>query len=1147
MIRAAQTYPSPRPSPYNMGLADGMVGCGRGVAYRTTRHHHGILHSSFKKTSSFVNRCSLFGVLLLLLLPAIGFSQRTINVLQGAEIVQAAELRIRDEFSETRVSNELIESVIRVSLRYENTGNVYHDVYTSWSVVFDIDLTPISGTGTTTFTNQTLTIDYQPGGGVYTSEEVLDFSGFRRGTITVAPLPAQGTYAMPQGIIFGIELIQKTRFNLNITHAPKVKMLKNSPQVASKNVLPVWWNYRHGDESYDLEWLFVDVPTGDIANIDPSKISYDFRNARRINLHANHYEIPLAYPSGVLLVRVRANGWVKHGTGASAGYFFQEGPWSWATTISTQIDYHMPAEMYYLFQGLERDENWQYMATFAEQGKRKEVITFFDGSLRSRQQVTVLNSNNMAVVGETMYDHMGRGSLQVLPTPVPSQGIRYYAHNPDSVFNQGYTRAHFDKDNTINAPEPFPAGVGPAGYYSSQNTFLNNHYLEAMGSIPAVDDALTGGYPFTQTRFMNDGSGRIHSQSGVGGTHKLGSGHETRYYYGKPAGQRELDALFANEIGDVAFYRKDMVMDPNKLVSVSLLDPQGRVRATAISHNTHTNMDSVDYVTDTAFTSTEQLLSKQTPNPNMELVSSSVLSVSAGGTYFFNYLLDTLYYRDTCDGMDPVLCIYDLEISIYDNQEEVFLYNNLITHIGNTPDTLKFHLTLDIGNYIVTKVLKPNQDSLQAYLQQYAETQDCVPVPQVPWDSCDFECGADCYHLVMDSVYVDPAMLYITTQGDTLTFNDLQDSIAACIFSACDTATISYFDECAWKRSLLAKDMSPGGQYFDNHPAMFTPDLNPVPGHIPNGWLMSKVVVLNEDSVRTMFDLNMPPFPGVDEAWTYVRQNWQESYIDVLLPFHPEYCTWFFYCENTGGCDTICQIPPVTPHIMAESNAFDAAFNAISPDHFVEYYQNPLGLPTSSDVFSYQPWPTGISDPLFVWDCGDCGLLLDNFSPPVNLKDYTPRIRDSLLNFIPLMDKFGNLSNDHLSIWYLLDDPHDIASSCTTNIQALDDYLGNGYNQHVLDAFDMFHNTIMNPDSLNLSKYDIFRSIYMFYKRQILQGIFELETNNVPHYTFSRKNCPCGTPSSYYIADLGSSLGQGALKSPQGFFCLLLPRPGVVG
>lgn len=122
---------------------------------------------------------------------------------------------------------------------------------------------------------------------------------------------------------------------------------------------------------------------------------------------------------------------------------------------------------------------------------------------------------------------------------------------------------------------------GSSNYYSPQAATGTHQDL--------VPDAF--GYPFTQTEYEPDNTGRIRRQSGVGQDHQFGS-HETQYFYGKPH-QEELDRLFSYNVGYKSRYKKNMVVDPNGQVSVTYIDPQGRTIATALAGAIPTNLDIV--------------------------------------------------------------------------------------------------------------------------------------------------------------------------------------------------------------------------------------------------------------------------------------------------------------------------------------------------------------------------------------------------------------------------------------------------------------------------------------------------------------------------------------------------------------------------
>ncbi|MFX4404404.1 hypothetical protein ABTA52_18800, partial [Acinetobacter baumannii] len=78
------------------------------------------------------------------------------------------------------------------------------------------------------------------------------------------------------------------------------------------------------------------------------------------------------YPAGYILVRIRS---VDDGVIPR-----NESPWQY--NIGNQINC-LPIS------GHEQYLNWQYNASFAEESKMKEVISYFDASLRSRQMVTL--------------------------------------------------------------------------------------------------------------------------------------------------------------------------------------------------------------------------------------------------------------------------------------------------------------------------------------------------------------------------------------------------------------------------------------------------------------------------------------------------------------------------------------------------------------------------------------------------------------------------------------------------------------------------------------------------------------------------------------------------------------------------------------
>jgi RHS repeat-associated protein len=167
-------------------------------------------------------------------------------------------------------------------------------------------------------------------------------------------------------------------------------------------------------ESYDLEWTFVDqYTTPDAAGAIP----FSFRNnATRVNMRATNYEIPLVFEPGKLVFRVRANGRRSDGTPVAGVWSKPESGFVNAsgTTLYASGVLNIPTNMVHE-QGR---KNWQYIGSFGENGLRRDVVSYFDGAMYQRQNVSRLNTNGQyLIVGETFYDHQGRPAVTALPAP----------------------------------------------------------------------------------------------------------------------------------------------------------------------------------------------------------------------------------------------------------------------------------------------------------------------------------------------------------------------------------------------------------------------------------------------------------------------------------------------------------------------------------------------------------------------------------------------------------------------------------------------------------------------------------------------------------------------------------------------------------
>jgi len=625
------------------------------------------------------------------------------------------------------------------------------------------------------------------------------------------------------------------------------------------DVFRVGWEYATGQVEYQLEWAFIN-DFGNVATspLPPNLLDFNFKfNSTRITTSLNHFDISLIYDQGWLIYRLRGVGvqasdpnkpvftnWIGQEFGHVSDL---------PNTNKYQIlpgDGHMPSM------------NWQYSATYAEEGKKKEVISYFDGTLRNRQSVTKINSSENVVVGETIYDHQGRPVVQVLPVPVTDPtcstgenipSIKYYPNFNQNNSNTPYNRENFDLDNGSNcasSTEPMNSSSGAAKYYSTNNLDNDEH----QGFVPE-----SNGFPFTTVEYTNDNTGRITKQSGVGPDFNLGSGHETKYLYGQPD-QLELDRLFGSEVGNTSHYKKNVVIDGNGQSSISYLDQEGRVIATALAGASPTNLSSL-----TSASGAGAQLTLDAFNKDINGVSTTNTLTIAENGYEFNTQLVVAYnsnfefdynfviapLEDECLPNICVDCVYDLKLKLtdecgsplidVDNMVGKFslVAGNYVFHasctsnenynfpgIGNSfPAPLTSPLTP--GMYNLTKILTINEEAMYAYVDTFFAQSTCAltynDFLQQAMDEIDTtDCNVTC-----ESCFENLGTLEDFIAAGNGTSTDYNNQYEVCN-DLCNGGDKTF---CEIALDILMMDMSPQGQYAqhtDNNTNVFNPDAFPL-------------------------------------------------------------------------------------------------------------------------------------------------------------------------------------------------------------------------------------------------------------------------------------------------------------------------------
>ncbi|MBN8851225.1 MAG: hypothetical protein BGO55_10020 [Sphingobacteriales bacterium 50-39] len=858
----------------------------------------------------------------LLLLDSIGHTARAgggqppvLQVLDGSlgQLSKDSFNIVSDTFFFSTSYNSLLTKPYLVRNTVRLRINPYSPYYLkrSFSATLRLELAVTGADGSVTTLDTSLTVRYNKDSLIRDGDSYLFSSGYRV-KVTVIDRQTDADWDVWKSLTLENELVSFPAF----IFTPPTDTIQSVghavlDSATTSDELTVNWTQVISADQYDLEWTYVDSsalqnprqPYGNPASPNASLI---FENgASRVTIAGTTYNIPIFYDgAGTLFFRVRP---VQVRTDGSR----IEGQWS--------SERQAPGNFY--FKGHQRNLNWQSTASYAEEGKRKVVVQYYDGSLRGRQTVTKDNTTNTTVVAESFYDYQGRPVIQVLPAPTFSNVIQYSQN-----FNLGLNGVAYDKNNFDSLGDPsqycgssaaaMKTSGGAAQYYSTANPDKDT------GINKYIPDA--GGYPFTEVEYVQDNTGRISRQSGVGPRHRLGSGHETRYFYGTPD-QHELDALFGTEVGDNAHYFKTMVQDANGQFSVSYTDMHGRTIATALAGVP----DSTKLDTLSSYRSA--LITESLTNPAANVVHDLVMEskkglvVAVAGTHIFHYKLNpaSLQMPDCRDSAVCYDCLYDLEISMTDdcnNQKLGGQSFDTVFHnfsLGGRPDTtcraadsfvVSFSKWLPAGSYEITKRLSVSRwgenyyrdsvfmrrnscKNVNTFLQEQKAIQASMTQCAPSCDSCKAQLGD------WPTYY----QRFITKAGIASSDSSYKDMIFTAYQQAqadCRLLCDSIGDLDNIRQAMLLDMTPPSGQYA-------TVDSTSDPYSIffvrtnSNGDVVDSALYtrynnnyVNENGrPDSVYDESagemVAPQDLSQEAFA---QKFKLSWAQSLLPYHPEYC-----------------------------------------------------------------------------------------------------------------------------------------------------------------------------------------------------------------------------------------------------------------
>ena len=713
---------------------------------------------------------------------------------------------------------------------------------------------------------KTMTVYYYPiDSASYVDENTLTFDNVEKLKVTITQIKVNGVVqsTLPgnlylQGDVFVdrvYDFLPQVGFTAyNLTTALPVDI--DCDEVDDE--LTVSWDAVPGAEEYQLEWTFIN--TIDVLPADIPNLKVDFHtNSIRISTTDLSYKLSLLFDKGVISFRVRAVG--RSLIDPSKLLF---STWSSVDGLIT-LSMIPAAAKYQVTTPYDVKKNWQYSATYAEEGKKKEVVSFYDGSLKNRQMVTKVNTDHNTIVGETIYDHSGRPTVQVLPVPVASpdcevedteNSLKYYPEFNKNLANNPYSKADFDVSNPADSCNPAQLGgmntnSGASNYYSSSNP----NTVGSQGFVPNAEQ-----FPFSQVEYMPDNTGRIRRKGAAGIDFQLGSGHETFYYYSHPF-QEQLDRLFGSEVGDASHYQKNMTVDPNGQVSVSYLDQEGRIIVTSLAGQAPNNLSELPSAAAVAPLTVDLFAKDANGNSTSNKLSSDgvskvfnqTISLSSVSDVTITYDIAVGQYSNSC--MDVCFnCVYDLSIEVRDLCGELVsppeLADRLSGRFTVVEDSLVFQTDcapysfnntfviedLPVGTYQISKTLTVNQEALDAYMAMYTDPtsgintciEDYTTILDQVGESSNIDDCLDDFSCAECVTNLGSLLEYINAGGTEDQYNE---ELAACNLP-CKAA--SYYEN---MRNILMVDVKPNGQYGE-----YLNNLNQVqPSIFP-------LSVLNEDN-----------------------------------------------------------------------------------------------------------------------------------------------------------------------------------------------------------------------------------------------------------------------------------------------------------
>jgi len=844
-------------------------------------------------------------------------------------------------------------------------GGVHYEV--DISIVYFTDTANPNVPAATPLT-ATLKVTYNAAAG--TTYKGLDYYTLPAGTgafktiVSVTDVRCVETPGVLKASILGLQLESSIVINRQYKFQPSAPFKVNSainvgsslvnatPATVTKQ-LALSWDPAAGAEEYDVEWATIDNGSdliGTVNAMDPNNAAYNANipvtqldqlfqnNCSRVTVSGNAYNLSLMYDNDFLVVRIRGVQYDQNGNRL-------RGDWNYKCNKNsgTITGYHFWPLIWN-----DSYTNWQYSATFAEEGKKKEVVSYFDGTLRGRQTATINNADNVLIVQEDIYDQFGRKTASILPAPFKeaSGTAPHLRHVSNFNLNNAGTPVAYKYTDITGAagatdceilPQPLSTTSGASSYYSNSPT---NSFKTLTNYNKFIPDA--GGYPIAVTQYTKDNTGRTKLAGGVGPAFQPGTGTATvpsrtsKYYYGKPE-QWELDQMFGNDVGFAEHYTKNMVIDPNGQISLSYLNASGKTIATALAGPKPDNLDQLPNIVSNPNQSLSHIItnSQFTFNGTAKKITATTTYLASvpDPTAFLQLNIQELIDNYPGNGLCSN-CYYEVTVKVTDDCGNIV--NTTTMNIGSptpncayTDPTPVKTIPVNLGHpgeYNISVEFAMNNDVINNYVDNFTAQSIINGYLQSQYNyikqnylasldatSCYSDCKTCGALLNGVTAFQTNAQARFASFGIDVTSGTVQTDFLAwssalytTLSNTCTNAQATCdLAPCNDSQSAMLADVSPGGQWalFNDSYNALEPDINVLTNNFtkvfsPTALAANKLLSTDPASSVTLGDGSKLSVYDANFSIPMMVQNWNPAWANIFLQYHPEFCKLKFCQTN---------------------------------------------------------------------------------------------------------------------------------------------------------------------------------------------------------------------------------------------------------